>query len=71
MSRNSEEPLNGNEPGAVEDLPSLLAQERELERLRALVGPEHWPRIYAMLQRVREEIREAEKAPTSDRSDAA
>ncbi len=43
-----------------EFLSSLQQQEQELERLRLLVSPEHWPRIYAMLRRVREEIRREE-----------
>ncbi len=49
----------------------LQEDELELERLRAMVSPEYWPRIYAMLQRIREELKRVEdsirdESPKSD-----
>ncbi len=41
-------------------LQSLEREEQDLERLRSMVAPEYWPRIYAMLRRVREALKEAE-----------
>ncbi len=41
-------------------LAELQAEELELEQLRMVVDPGLWPRIYAMLKRVREEMRKAE-----------
>ncbi len=38
----------------------LRSQEKDLEQLRKLVRPEYWPRIYAMLRRIREEIKREE-----------
>jgi hypothetical protein len=32
-----------------------------LEHLRWLISPEHWPRIYSVLQQVREEMKRAEQ----------
>lgn len=43
-----------------EQMAALKEQEQELEHLRALSRPEHWPRIYELLRRVREEIRRLE-----------
>jgi hypothetical protein len=43
-----------------EQMTALREQEQELEHLRALLRPEHWPRIYELLRRVREEIRRLE-----------
>ncbi len=42
-------------------LEALHREEQELERLRWLLSPEYWPRIYTVLARVREEMRQAEK----------
>jgi hypothetical protein len=36
-----------------EELKALQEKEQELERLRALLRPQHWPRIYELLNRVR------------------
>ncbi len=49
--------------GAIYDekLEALRREEEELERLRWLISPEHWPRVYAVLARVREEIRQVEQ----------
>ncbi len=44
-----------------EKLEALRREEEELERLRWLISPEHWPRVYAVLARVREEIRQVEQ----------
>ncbi len=38
----------------------LEAEEKELEQLRMLVDPVRWPRIYAMLKRIREQINREE-----------
>ncbi len=47
----------------------LQSEEMDLERLRLLVRPEHWPRIYAMLKRIREEIkREEARSGSEDRA---
>ena len=43
-----------------QELRALKEQEEQLEQLRLLVEPEYWPRIYAMLKRVRDEIRKNE-----------
>jgi hypothetical protein len=43
-----------------QELRALKLEEEQLEHLRLLVQPEYWPRIYAMLKRVREEIRKEE-----------
>lgn len=48
-------------PKIVEKLESLRREEQELERLRWLLSPEYWPRIYAVLARVREELKQAEQ----------
>lgn len=46
----------------IEDrLEALLREEQELERLRWLLSAEYWPRIYSMLARVREEMKQAEQ----------
>ncbi len=45
-----------------DELRALRLQEEQLERLRLLVEPEYWPRIYAMLKRVREEIKKEEES---------
>lgn len=43
-----------------QELRALRLEEEQLERLRLLVEPEYWPRIYAMLKRVRDEIKKEE-----------
>ncbi len=48
-------------PKIESKLELLRREEQELERLRSLLSPEHWPRIYSLLARVRQEIKEAEK----------
>lgn len=48
-------------PKIESKLEVLRREEQELERLRWLLSPEYWPRVYSMLARVREEIKEAEK----------
>jgi phage shock protein A len=48
----------------------LLEQEQELEELRALLRPQYWPRLYEMLKRVREQIRELESSISSNPSDS-
>ncbi len=53
------------------DLDALMEQEQELEHLRALLKPEHWPRIYSMLDRIRQEIRAAEAEQDRKRRGAA
>lgn len=45
-----------------QELKALRLEEEQLERLRLLVEPDYWPRIYAMLKRVREEIKKGEEA---------
>lgn len=45
-----------------ERLRHLQQDELELERLREMVSPEYWPRIYAMLQRIREELKQVENS---------
>ncbi len=42
-------------------LKALEQEERELEKLRAILTPDYWPRVYAMLDRIRKEIRDVEK----------
>lgn len=44
-----------------QQLKALVEEERDLERLRAILAPDYWPRVYAMLDRVRKEIRDVEK----------
>lgn len=51
-------------------LKALQQEERELDRLRAILAPDYWPRIYVMLDRVRKEIRDVEKYVAANR-DAA
>ncbi|MDT8066761.1 MAG: hypothetical protein ROO76_01210 [Terriglobia bacterium] len=53
------------------EVQALEQQEQELERLRAMLAPEYWPRIYAMLDRIRKEIRDAEQSLGTNRHDAA
>jgi hypothetical protein len=53
-----------------EQLKVLLEQEQELEELRALLRPQYWPRLYEMLKRVREQIRELESSISSNPSDS-
>ena len=45
-----------------QELRTLRLEEEQLERLRMLVEPEYWPRIYAMLKRVRDEIKKEENS---------
>ncbi len=45
----------------IEKLEALRREEEDLERLRWLLSPAHWPRVYAVLARVREEIRQVER----------
>ncbi len=52
-------------------LNALKEQEQELEQLRALLRPEHWPRIYEPLRRVRREIRILENSDRSGNKDIA
>ena len=49
-----------------QELRALRLEEDQLERLRLLVEPEYWPRIYAMLKRVRDEIKKEEASRTRD-----
>ena len=44
-----------------EELQGLKEQEQQLEELRALLRPEHWPRIYELLKDVRQQIRAIEQ----------
>lgn len=44
-----------------QQLKALEQEERELEKLRAILTPDYWPRVYAMLYRIRKEIRDVEK----------
>lgn len=43
-----------------DELESLKKEEQTLEKMRAMVSPEHWPRIYVMLGRIRERIQKIE-----------
>jgi hypothetical protein len=54
-----------------EELQALRDQEQELETLRALVAPDHWPRVYTMLTRIRMEIRRVERLLGIDERDIA
>lgn len=45
-----------------DELEALKQEEQTLEKMRALVAPGHWPRIYAMLKRIRERMRQLEKS---------
>ncbi|MGE5109521.1 MAG: hypothetical protein ACM3JB_01605 [Acidobacteriaceae bacterium] len=54
-----------------EQLQALEQEERELERLRAILAPDYWPRVYAMLDRIRQEIRDVEESLGINRRDAA
>ena len=45
-----------------DELEALKKEEQTLEKMRAMVAPGHWPRIYAMLKRIRERMRELEKS---------
>jgi hypothetical protein len=45
-----------------DELEGLRKEEQALEKMRSMVAPEHWPRIYAMLKRIRERMRLIEKA---------
>lgn len=51
----------GIEAMSDERLEALRREEEELEHLRWLLSPDYWPRIYSVLARVREEIKEAEQ----------
>jgi len=42
-------------------LAELRQDQQDLEHLRWLISPEHWPRIYSVLQQVREEMKRAEQ----------
>jgi len=48
-----------------QELRALRLEEEQLERLRMLVEPEYWPRIYAMLKRVRDEIKKKEESQST------
>lgn len=50
----------------TQELKALRLEEEQLERLRLLVEPEYWPRIYAMLKRVRDEIKREEHSQSTD-----
>lgn len=53
------------------ELEQLKKDEESLERMRAIVSPEYWPRVYAMLQKIRDRIRVVEKIiPSNDRKAA-
>lgn len=49
-----------------DDEAELLRREFELEKLRTMVGPEYWPRIYSMLQRVRDQLKECAEERKQD-----
>ena len=53
-----------------EELESLKKEENTLEKMRTMVGPEHWPRIYTMLRRIRERMQKLEKADSSKQNAA-
>ena len=53
-----------------EELESLRKEENTLEKMRTIVAPEHWPRIYTMLRRIRERMQKLEKSESS-KQDAA
>ncbi len=44
------------------EVQALERQDQELETMRAILAPDYWPRIYAMLDRIRKEIRDAEES---------
>ncbi len=48
-------------PKVQDKLQALRREEQELERLRWLLSPEYWPRIYSVLARVRNEMKQAEQ----------
>jgi hypothetical protein len=48
-----------------QELESLKREENMLEKMRAMVAPEHWPRIYTMLRRIRERMQKLENADPS------
>jgi hypothetical protein len=48
-----------------EELESLKKEENTLEKMRTMVAPEHWPRIYIMLRRIRERMQKLEKSDSS------
>jgi len=54
-----------------EQMTALQEQVQELEHPRALLRPEHWPRIYELLRRVREEIRRLETSDHPSNRDIA
>jgi hypothetical protein len=53
-----------------EELESLKKEENTLEKMRTMVAPEHWPRIYTMLRRIRERMQKLEKADSSNQNAA-
>ena len=54
------------------ELEDLKKEEESLERMRAIVSPEYWPRVYAMLQKIRDRIKVVEKLlPSSNDRKAA
>ncbi len=53
-----------------QQLKALVHEEQELEKLRAILAPNYWPRVYPMLDRIRKQIRDIEKYLGSGR-DAA
>lgn len=53
-----------------EELESLKKEENTLEKLRTMVAPEHWPRIYTMLRRIRERMQKLERADSSKQNAA-
>jgi hypothetical protein len=48
-----------------EELESLRKEENTLEKMRTMVAPEHWPRIYTMLRRIRERMQKLENGNPS------
>lgn len=52
-------------------LQALEQEEREVERLRAILSPDYWPRLYAILDRIRREMRDTEESLGINRRDAA
>jgi hypothetical protein len=48
--------------GPGDELEALKKEEEMLEKMRTMVSPDHWPRLYVMLARVRERIRKIESS---------
>jgi hypothetical protein len=54
-----------------DELESLRKEEQTLEKMRAMVAPEHWPRIYAMLRKIRERMQQLEHPDETQKPTAA